>query len=346
MKKCIKKFVITFLSVVMTISCIPATRGLAADTGIVATDHQKYTYTEMVEDIKQLQAAYPDIIHVGSIGTSVQGRDIPVVIIGNPDAEKKILIHASIHAREYITSLFVMKEMEYIASTYYTNNTNDVPYQELFSHVCFHVVPMVNPDGVMISQDGVNGAVLQSTKDWLTQQQASGSHLNQIKANSNGVDLNRNWPTGFGQKGSDAIIRYAPALDFYGGAAPLSEPETKALYAYVNKYSFYAFVNYHTQGNIIFYNAPGNSAENSARATALANVLHGYNRYSLVNENKPDEVPHGTYGDYVQLTFNRPSATVEFGTMNPVPINQFSSIYSKNKESWGGLAFAAYYGQF
>ena len=74
-------------------------------------------------------------------------------------------------------------------------------YRELFSDMCLYIVPMDNPDGVMISQFGVNGAVAESTRNWLYGFKSAGYSLTQIKANSNGVDINRNFPVGFGEKG-------------------------------------------------------------------------------------------------------------------------------------------------
>ncbi len=87
------------------------------------------------------------------------------------------------------------------------------------------------------------------------------------------------------------------------------------------------------------------TAENAARSQALASVLHGYNAYRLIYDDESG-TGYGSFGDYVQSAFDRPSATVEIGTANPVPIGQYSTIFSRNKDSWGGVAFAIYTGQF
>lgn len=342
-----KNFYISILfimALIIMLNILPADRVYAQD--IVATDHQQYSYDEMQADIAQLVTTYPGIIQTSTIGTTSQGRTISVVTIGNLSAPKHVLITASIHAREYMTSIFVMKEIEYIASTYSTNNTNGILYSELFNNVCFHVIPMINPDGVMISQQGVNGATVQSTKDWLTAQQNAGASLTQFKANANGVDLNRNWPTGFNTPGQGEILKTQPAPDHYPGPAVCSELETQAVKNYITSHNFYAFINYHTQGNIIYYSSPGNTADNQTRALFVARLLNSYNKYHLVNENQAGSNPNGSFGDYVQHTYNRPSVTIEMGTSNPVPASQFNRIFNRNKESWGGLAFATYFGQY
>lgn len=278
---------------------------------VVDTSHQKYTYEEMIEDINALCENFP-YLKQSSIGTSVNGKTIPVLILGNEKAEKKILIQASIHSREYMTSQLTMKIVEYICNNYNELEVNKVKYSTLLDKICIHIIPMVNPDGVTYAQ----------------------TTNSQYKANINGVDLNRNFPTGFGNKQDE----------FFGGDAPLDQPESKALADYSAK-GFYAFINYHSSGNIIYYGAPINTEENAKRAKTLANILNGYNKYKMVYDNT-NNLAYGSFGDYVQSTFNRPSATVEIGTKNPVPIKQFNNIYNLNKDSWGGVLYAIDNSQF
>ena len=50
--------------------------------------------------------------------TSVQGRAIYDFAIGNPDAEESLLVVSTLHAREYICSAVLMKELEYYLENY------------------------------------------------------------------------------------------------------------------------------------------------------------------------------------------------------------------------------------
>ena len=59
---------------------------------IVATDHQKYSYTEMKEDISILSKKYNGLISYEIVGKSADGRDIYDVIIGNSNAKKSLLV--------------------------------------------------------------------------------------------------------------------------------------------------------------------------------------------------------------------------------------------------------------
>ena len=74
---------------------------------------EKYTYDQMSQDIQKLSARYGSHMKVNVIGTSLDGRNLYEIVVGNQNAPKHILIHAGIHAREYMTPLLVMKQLEY-----------------------------------------------------------------------------------------------------------------------------------------------------------------------------------------------------------------------------------------
>ena len=72
------------------------------------------------------------------------------------------------HAREWLNSQLVMKMIEQCASQYYTGSYGGRTYRRLFKNVCFYVIPMLNPDGVNISQYGlarIKDADLKATRD-------------------------------------------------------------------------------------------------------------------------------------------------------------------------------------
>ena len=74
----------------------------------IVYDCDIYTYEEMQEDIAQMQARYPGLFHAGVTGQSADGRNLYELILGNSSAPKSILIHAGIHAREYINPYLVL----------------------------------------------------------------------------------------------------------------------------------------------------------------------------------------------------------------------------------------------
>ena len=116
---------------------------------------EKYSYESMVSDLEKLKSRYGSRLQVNVIGTSLDGRNLYEAVLGNPNAGKHILIHAGIHAREYMTPLLVMKQLEYGLEFYDRGSFDGQPLSTILQQVAVHFVPMVNPDGIALSQFGL-----------------------------------------------------------------------------------------------------------------------------------------------------------------------------------------------
>lgn len=79
---------------------------------------QKYSYSQMQTDMMQLSRQYSDYCQLTAIGKSVQGRMIYDFAIGSPNAAESLLVVSTLHAREYICSVVLMRELEYYLSNY------------------------------------------------------------------------------------------------------------------------------------------------------------------------------------------------------------------------------------
>ena len=306
---------------------------------IVQVVDQIYSYEDMMRDIDILTATYPQYLSAGILGTSYEGRPIPELVLGNPEAPYKVLVQSSIHAREYITSQLVMKMVEMICLQYETETYRGIPYSRLFDQVSFTVIPMANPDGVSISQYGMDSVILDETADFLyAQTGGQKKKLIQIKANARGVDLNRNFPIGFGQTEDKKSVRTSPDLAFFCGYAPLSEPESMILANLVANGGYSCFLSFHTMGNIIYYGSCAATPQTNASCKKLAALLNGLTGYKYYGPT--GHVTNGTFADYATYTTGKPSATVELGNVNPVPIWQFPTLYEQNKKDFPAVAFA------
>ena len=108
-----------------------------------------YPYAELTEALHSLRADHPDLIDLGSIGTSHEGRDIWIATITNlatgPHHEKPALfVEANIHATEITASTAALHLVHHLVTRYGEDDT----VTRALDTRCFYVVPRLNPDGV------------------------------------------------------------------------------------------------------------------------------------------------------------------------------------------------------
>jgi murein tripeptide amidase MpaA len=174
-----------------------------------------HTFDEIVAFLSNLTTVYSKIAtYVPSIGKSIEGRDIPAVIINAGKSTKKVWLSGGQHAREWVshsTTLYLLNELV----TGYGTNPNATA---ILDKASFVIVPVVNPDGYVFTWASANNRLWRKNR----------------RVNSNGsygVDLNRNWNDHWCESGASKT----PSDDTYCGTAAFSEPESKATAAYVTK---------------------------------------------------------------------------------------------------------------
>lgn len=293
-----------------------------------------YTYQKMESDIELLKQRYEGVTS-DSIGTTTDGRNLYRIVIGSRDAKKKILVVGAIHAREYITAPLIMRQIKEMLDK---REDGDKSLDE----ICIEYVPMVNPDGVTISQSGINGLnkeeskkklqeIIDSWSEWglKENQDKYNWFLNKWKNNLNGVDINHNFPTQSWPNRADS--RKRPCNEFYKGASAGSESETQYLITLVNNENFDAVLNYHTQGQIIYWSNQHASADVLAKDRAMADIVAAYTGYKLVAP-EADGSKYGTgFKDWLDWEKGIPNVTVEVGIgTSPVPETQIESIWQQN----------------
>jgi hypothetical protein len=179
-------------------------------------------YLQMEQELKDYQAKYPDKMKFSEIGTSTLGLKIFGVEITNfkeegavPIAERKRLyFDGSIHSNEQLGMEQVMDIMRWLLDDY----SRDPDAKEAVDTRYTYIIPLVNPDG----------------------------NIKDSRQNANNIDLNRNFPHGWGGPGSAAR-----------GPSPASEVETKVIMKFLAKAHPHYLNSFHT-GTLMLLHPFGN----------------------------------------------------------------------------------------
>ena len=314
---------------------LSATALLDGGTGIVDCRDAIYTYEEMVEDLSALALYYPEHFSYRPIGYSVLGRTLYVGVLGNPEAKEQVVVSAAIHAREYMTAMLTMKQLEYYLAYYDCGTYRGERYADLFERMCFYVVPMTNPDGVMLAEEGIssvgNAGVRETIEEIYAADRKAGrtsektldAYLRYWKANAVGVDLNRNYDALWEEYSAVSV----PSATHYKGPRPASETETVAMMGLIDSLSdVRAVLCIHSQGEVLYWNC-GQEDSLAADTLELTDAISRRNGYKVVLEQNND----ASLSDWATLERGIPAVTIETGIGTcPLPYSQFLRIWRDN----------------
>lgn len=273
----------------------------------------------MLKDLANLSNCYPEI-EVINIGKSVLGYSIPAVRIGT--GPKKIHYNGSFHANEWITSVLLMIFIEKCLEACRQGKEIDgIDIVKLLKDKSLWIVPMVNPDGVELVQNGLSADNNPFYREVLQANNGSTNFRN-WKANIRGVDLNDQFPA-YWEKEYNRRDTSGPAPLNYPGPSPLSEPEAKAMAQFTKENNFELVIAFHTQGEEIYWGYRKLEPPQSEMIVKQMSKVSGYNAVRYVDSD-------AGYKDWFIYEYRKPGFTVECGRgQNPLPMGQFNSIWSK-----------------
>ena len=187
-------------------------------------------------------------------------------------------------------------------------------------------VPLVNPDGALLSQVGISSVKNEADRARLLALNGGNADFSLWKANGRGVDLNVNFPAKWGTGAKNAQTAGA---ENYIGKAPFSEPETLALKNFTEEIQPDYTVSYHTKGEEIYWYFY-QSSHTCHRDKALAEVLARATGYPLAEAKNSA----GGYKDWCIETLQIPAFTIEAGQdelPHPLDENALQDIIEKNR---------------
>ncbi|MBO6308432.1 MAG: hypothetical protein J6N70_06235 [Oribacterium sp.] len=290
-----------------------------------------YTYQNMVDDLTVLKASYPDM-QMDVLATTADAGNLYHVVVGNPQAKHKVLVHAGIHAREYIVCQVVMRQIASLlemqkAGTVYKGCS--IP--ELLNNTCIHFVPMVDPDGITLVQGGLEALNSEDARmsvmtiAGMDNAADMGQYIRTWKNNINGVNLNRNFDANW--KETPSKVDHPSSMN-YKGTAPECEIETKVLADLTRSLMPDRTISYHTQGKVIYwyFGETGNYKN------------EGYNLASIVSQNTGYRISNtwaekdaAGFKDWAVQKLDIPSVTIECGIgSSPVDEAQIEEMWTGN----------------
>ncbi|MCG7405987.1 M14 family metallopeptidase [Paenibacillus sp. ACRRX] len=276
----------------------------------------EYGPNQLADDIQRLLQRYP-FIASEQIGTSVMGK--PIFALGIGTGPFRVQANGAVHANEWITSALLMQFVEDYAMHY----ERCALWQGWDPHGAYNrtalwVVPMVNPDGVELVQEGVTYQHPYGTQlaDW----NVYGKQYSLWKANIRGVDLNDQFPAYWDEEKERRQVD-GPSPMNYSGDSPLCEPEAEALAQFTLREPFELALSFHSQGQEIYWNYRDFEPDVSEAWARTFELASGYRAVKLSGSD-------AGFKDWFIQTFRKPGFTVEIGMgVNPLPLNQFERLY-------------------
>ena len=196
-------------------------------------DSGYHNYAEMVADLQALAAAHPAIVHLFSLGTSYEGRNLIGVRISDDAtdnlSEPGVFFVGQHHAREHLTVEVVLAIMHrFVEKPLHSN---------LIHTRQIYIVPSLNPDG---AEYDITGG---SYHYWRKNRQPYQAIY--------GTDQNRNYSYKWGCCGGSSGN---PGSDIYRGPSPLSTPEDARMADFMIAHpNVTTGISYHSYGNLILY---------------------------------------------------------------------------------------------
>jgi len=190
-----------------------------------------HNYDSMTNLLQNISNNFPDLVRLYSIGKSVQGRQLWVVLVTkDPHNDDQLLkpnvkYVANMHGNEVVGRELLLQLLVYLVNSYPSNQY--IKY--LIENTRIHLMPSMNPDGYEMSSEGEC-------------QHGDG------RGNANGFDLNRNFPDFF------ASNNYDPNKE---------QPETRAVRLWIDQIPFVLSANLH--GGALVASYPFDNQQGSSK---------------------------------------------------------------------------------
>jgi zinc carboxypeptidase len=207
-----------------------------------------HDYRAIAAHLEELAGRAPERAALAAIGSSLEGRPLWALRIGGDRDAPAMLVNATEHAREWIAAAVATCVADRLIDDY----DRDPEIRAFVDHTQLWIVPVANPDGYQYT--------------WSTDR-----YWRKNLRDRHGVDLNRNFPVGFGGTGSSGSKR----SEVYRGAYAFSEPESSALRDLARRERIALHVDLHAYGQLLLYpwSHTGTPAKDRDRFAAIGDRM-------------------------------------------------------------------------
>lgn len=226
-----------FLVVALAAAMLPATAS--------ALDERYHTRAEVHAEILALQAAYPSLVRVDTLGVSSEEvLDIWAVKLSDNvgvDEDEPVVLYNGVHHAEEVMGLeVIMWMLDEMTSGYATDDRirNWVDGIEIW------FIPLLNPEGHDVVTAEIDTTWRKNKRD--------NNDNGVFDLDWDGVDFNYNYDFNWADGGSDL-----PASEYYRGPSAFSESETRLLRDFCLEQKPVFSLNYHSprssEGDLVYY---------------------------------------------------------------------------------------------
>lgn len=324
------------------------------------------TVAEHYTHLDSVAAARPDLAVTIDYGDSWRkqnerpdGHDLRAICITRlrpgdcaltPTTDKpRFFLMAAIHARELSTSEMAWRWIDFLVESYGVN----AEVTSLLDHSEMWVVPVANPDGRLVVEQGGERPYLQRKNTNNSQGNCDDPPTGSSQI---GVDLNRNASFKWGLTGASDD----PCSLIYRGVAPASEPETAALEGLLRSLfpdqrgpddsdaaaitTNGTMISLHSFSDLIilpwglsdcggFACPPEQRAPNDAGLRSFAFRMGAYNGYQVGQASEILYAVNGATDDWLYGTLGIPAFTFEIGPTT-APCSGFLPNYACQETFW------------
>jgi len=292
---------------------------ISAESVKEAMDWQSYpTYNQYDSIMQHFVATYPDLCHLDTIGTSINGKLVFALKIsdnaGADEDEPEVFYSSTMHGDETGGFVLMLRLADYLLNNYNT----DSRIKNLVDNLEIWINPLANPDGTYAS----GNAITYPTRE-----------------NANGVDLNRNFPD--------------PFQPF-----EIQEKENRDMIKFMRNRKFVISANFHSGVEVVNYpwdrwlsKIHADDIWFNSISRAYADTVHVYSVPAymdyLDNGVTRGAVWYIIYGgrqDFVTWELHGREVTIELDDAYVTPAAQLELLWQYNRRSLLGYLENAMYG--